>query len=104
MSTNYSEVEAVFSEVIGAKVQVVSPENEVDGPTVSVEQLFQCSHDYTPAPHTRASYQLETYEEQKFYVFVRLPTDQLITLYDVSSFDTIQEIKSSIEMKTYFPA
>ena len=105
MSTQFSKIEAIFTEVVGEKVQVVTPENEhsINGPTVSIEQLFQCSHDYTPAPHTRAPCQLDTYVEQTFDVFVRLPKDKLITLH-VSSSDTIGEIKSSIEMKTYFPA
>ncbi len=103
MSIKFSKVEAVFSEVIGEKVQVVSPDDEhsIDGPTVSVEQLFRCSHDYTPAPCS--SKQLDTYEDRKFNVFVRLPSDQLITLH-VSSSDTIEEIKSSIHMKTGFRA
>ncbi len=96
MSTNFSKVESVFSQIIGAKVQVVTPENEhlIDGITVSIDQLFQCSYNYT-----HASYPLD----KKFNVFVRLPTDQIITLRVLSS-DTIREIKSSIEMKTDFPA
>ncbi len=121
MSTNFHVIQAAFSQMIGAKVQIVSPENEhlIDGPTVSIEQLFQCSHDYTRVPHTRAPHtrdphtrdphtrdpcQLDTYvnEERTFNVYVRLPT-KTIMLY-VSSFDTIQEIKSSIELKTDFPA
>ena len=103
MSTQFSKIEAIFTEVVGEKVQVVTPENEhsINGPTVSIEQLFQCSHDYTPAPHTRTPCQLDMYVEQKFDVFVRLPGDQLITLH-VSSSDTIEEIKSSIKMKTSY--
>ncbi len=98
MSTNFSKVAAVLSHIVGETVQVVSPDEDLiddDRLTLSVKEVFEHSHDYTE--------QLDTSEEHEFDVSVRLPTNQLITLH-VSSSDTIAEIKSSIEMKTSYPA
>ncbi|XP_064385403.1 uncharacterized protein LOC135334225 [Halichondria panicea] len=109
MSTNFSKVEAVFSHIIGAKVQVVSPDDKylIDGQTISVDELFQRSHDCPsssnpPSPYTCVPYQQDTYDERPFRIIVDLPKG-LETTFFVSSFNTIEQIKSSIEMKAELP-
>ncbi len=100
MSDNFQKIEAVFSTIVGEKV-VVSSENDDDllnNPTVSVEDLFQCSYNYTP--YTTPVFDgVHVPVAKKIDIYVRLPHHQIIALR-ISTYDTILDVKSAIEMKS----